>query len=403
MKNTYEILIIGGGIFGITAAVELAKRKYNIGLINPDSIPHHLSASNDINKAVRMEYGSDQEYFKMAEMAIEGFREWNALFKETLYHEVGFLMLCQNKMETDAQSYERDSFKNLVEAGYSTNRLDAATIRKQFPAVNPEKYIDGNFNPKGGYVASGRLVERLADYARSIGVSIIEGQTAEKFIVDKNKLQAVKTKEGNTYQCGHAIVAAGASTPYLLPELKPYMKSTGQPVFWLKPTDPTLFSPPHFSVFTADISNTGWYGFPYSKKYGVVKIAKHSNGISIHPDKDDRQIKDEEVKDMRNFLATTFPSLVDAPLVFTRRCLYTDTLDGHFWIDQHPEIKGLSVSSGGSGHGLKMAPLLGEITADMVEGKTHPFSKRFRWRHLTPETLQGEKARYISNQKERKE
>ena len=152
----------------------------------------------------------------------------------------------------------------MLEAGYPTNRLEAATIRKQFPAVNPEKYIDGNFNPKGGYVASGRLVERLADYARSIGVSIIEGQTAEKFIVEKNKLQGVTTKEGKTYQCGHALVAAGASTPYLLPELKPYMKSTGQPVFWLKPTDPTLFSPPHFSVFTADISNTGWYGFPLS-------------------------------------------------------------------------------------------------------------------------------------------
>ena len=106
---------------------------------------------------------------------------------------------------------------------------------------------------------------------------------------------------------------------------------------------------------------------------------------------------------MRNFLATTFPSLVDAPLVFTRRCLYTDTLDGHFWIDHHPEIKGLSVSSGGSGHGLKMAPLLGEITADMIEGKTHQFSKRFRWRHLTPETLQGEKARYKENQKDGKE
>lgn len=63
---------------------------------------------------------------------------------------------------------------------------------------------------------------------------------------------------------------------------------------------------------------------------------------------------------MRAFVQMTFPALVNAPLVFTRRCLYTDTLDGHFWIDNHPEIKGLSVGSGGSGHGMKMAPLLGE-------------------------------------------
>jgi len=399
MKNTYEILIIGGGIFGITAAVELAKRKYKVGLINPGSIPHHLAASTDITKAVRMEYGSDKEYFKMAEMAIGRFHEWNDFFKETLYQEVGFLMLCKDKLENPAQTYERESYQNLIAGGYASKRLDAKGIAEQFPAVNTENYVDGTFNPKAGYVESGRLVERLADYARSLGVVIIEGQTAEKFIVDKGQLQAVKTREGNTYHCGHAIVAAGANTPYLLPALKPYMKATGHPVFWLKPNDPKLFMPPRFAVFTADISNSGWYGFPFLKKYGVVKIAKHTNGIEVHPDKDDRQIMEEEVKDMRNFIAMTFPSLLDAPLVFTRRCLYTDTLDGHFWIDNHPQIKGLSVSSGGSGHGLKMAPVLGEMTADVVEGKTHQFSKRYRWRHLSKETLQVEEARYIADRK----
>lgn len=60
----YDFLIVGGGIFGITAAVELSKRKYKVGLINPDTIPHHLAASTDVTKAVCMEYGSDREYFR---------------------------------------------------------------------------------------------------------------------------------------------------------------------------------------------------------------------------------------------------------------------------------------------------------------------------------------------------
>jgi NSS family neurotransmitter:Na+ symporter len=94
-----------------------------------------------------------------------------------------------------------------------------------------------------------------------------------------------------------------------------------------------------------------------------------------------------------------FPELIDAPLVFSRRCLYTDTLDGHFWIDNHPEIKGLSVSSGGSGHGLKMAPILGAMTADVVEGKSHEFSERHRWRHLTKDTTQMEEARHVIDRK----
>lgn len=103
----YDFLIVGGGIYGITAAVELAKRKYKVGLINPDSIPHHLAASTDITKAVRMEYGSDKEYFKMAEICIDRWHGWNDFFNEKLYHEVGFLMLCKSHLESDYHSYEK--------------------------------------------------------------------------------------------------------------------------------------------------------------------------------------------------------------------------------------------------------------------------------------------------------
>lgn len=395
----YDILVIGGGIYGITAAVELAQRKYNVGLINPDSIPHHMAASTDVTKAVRMEYGSDKEYFKMAEIAIEKWHSWNDFFNEKLYHEVGFLMLCKDSIESEKQTFEKHSYQNLLEAGYAPDRLDAKGIGERFPAVNTAEYVDANFNSKAGYVDSALTVQKLADYARSLGVVIHEGQTAASFDVNNGTLTAVKTKEGKTFQCGHALVAAGAHTPILLPELQPYMKSTGHPVFWLKPKNPANFIPPRFSVFTADISNSGWYGFPFLQKQGIVKIAKHSNGTPVHPENDDRQITDAEVADMRSFVKMTFPELADAPLVYTRRCLYIDTLDGHFWIDNHPNIKGLSVSTGGSGHGFKMAPLLGAMAADVIEGKSHMFSERYRWRHLSSDTSQVEEARYVINRK----
>ncbi|GGA13817.1 FAD-dependent oxidoreductase [Okeania sp. KiyG1] len=83
MKNPntkYDFLIVGSGIFGITAVVELAKRKYKVAVINPDTIPHHLAASTDITKVVRMEYGTDKEYFRMAEICIDRWKEWNDFF-----------------------------------------------------------------------------------------------------------------------------------------------------------------------------------------------------------------------------------------------------------------------------------------------------------------------------------
>jgi glycine/D-amino acid oxidase-like deaminating enzyme len=399
MKHRQDILIIGGGVFGITSAIELTKRKYDVTLINPDRIPHHLAASTDISKAVRMEYGSDIGYFKMAEICINRFHEWNDLFKEELYHEVGFLMLCKEKLESKSQTYERESFQNLSKAGYKVQRMDSQLLAEHFPAINPKVYIDGNFNPRAGYVESGKMVAKLTDYARSLGVKIIEGQTAHRFVVEKGNLESVITKEGTSFHSDHTVVAAGANTPFLLPELQPYMKTTGHPVFWLRPVEKHNYASERLPVFTADISNSGWYGFPISSDDGVVKIAKHTNGVIVRPDQDDRRVTDADVEDMRNFVRSSMRSLSHAPLVFTRRCLYTDTLDGHFWIDHHPELKGLSVSSGGSGHGMKMAPILGEITADVIEGKSNEFSERFKWRHLSPETIQVEEARCVMDRK----
>lgn len=397
MRKTYDFLIVGGGIFGITSAIELSKRKYTIGLINPDTIPHHLAASTDISKAVRMEYGSDQEYFQMAEESMKRWHAWNDFFNTSLYHEVGFLMLCKESMGRESQSYERESYDNLKLFGYATNKLDRTALQKRFPVVNAQHYQEAHFNPKGGYVESGLAVHKLAAYARSLGVDIIEGQTATEIQVENGKFKSIKTKEGEKFSCGHAIIAAGANTPFLVEELQPYIKSTGHAVFWLKPDYPIHFTSPQFSVFTADISNTGWYGFPFSSKTGVVKIGKHSLGRHLHPDKDDRIVSESEIQELRHFLQITFPDLAHAPLVYTRRCLYTDSLDGHFWIDHHPDIEGLSVSTGGSGHGFKMGPVIGEMTADMAEGKEHPFSARYRWRHLKEDTVHHEEARHLSD------
>ena len=67
-----------------------------------------------------------------------------------------------------------------------------------------------------------------------------------------------------------------------------------------------------------------------------MKVANHGVGLQVHPTNDERVVTDEDEERLREFLAGTFPDLVAAPIVFTRRCLYCDTLDEHLWIDRHP-------------------------------------------------------------------
>ncbi len=391
--NKYDFLVIGAGIFGITTAIELKKKGFSIGILNPDQIPHPLAASTDISKIVRMEYGSDEEYLQMANQSIEGWKAWNDLFNTTLYHEIGFLLLCKKKMEDPSQAFELDSYNNLLKYGFQPDRLDEKTIPERFKAIRSGEFVDGFFHAKAGFAESGRAVHVLTDYARQLGVDVYENQTVDQLISEQGKITAVRSREGQTFLTGHAIVCAGANTPYLVPDLMSFMEVTGHPVFHIQPAHPDYLKIPDFPVFAADISNTGWYGFPTHPTEKVIKVANHGKGLPLHPEKDERLVYAEDHQKLQEFLKTTFPSLVGQPVVYTRRCVYTDTLDGHFWIDQHPEIGGLTIGTGGSGHGYKMGPIIGKLIAAAALGEQNSLLIRYRWRKLASNTLNVEEAR----------
>lgn len=390
---TYDFLIIGAGIFGITTAIDLCKKGYKTGILNPDSIPHPLAASTDISKIVRMEYGSDIDYMKMADHCIDEWKAWNELFNTRLYHETGFLLLCKKPMNDPSQHFESSSYDNLLQLGHMPERLDEKSIAERYPAIQAGTYIDGFYHSRAGFAESGRAVAVLTEYARQLGVDIHEQQTADELIKEAGTITGVRSREGDVFSSGHTIVCAGASTPYLIPELQPYMKVTGHPVFHIQPKDPDLHGIGKLPVFAADISNSGWYGFPTHPTEKVIKIANHGKGLDLHPEHDERVVLPEDHQKLEQFLEETFPGLVGQAITYTRRCVYTDTLDGHFWIDQHPALNGLTIGTGGSGHGYKMGPLLGPLIAAAALGESSPWLERFKWRELSEDTINVEEAR----------
>src|SRR5215472_3413699 len=96
--NTVDMLVVGAGIYGITTALELKARGYQVAVLDPGPLPHPLAASTDISKVVRMEYGADETYMEMAELAFEGWLKWNVELGETLFHDVGVLVLTRAPM-----------------------------------------------------------------------------------------------------------------------------------------------------------------------------------------------------------------------------------------------------------------------------------------------------------------
>jgi glycine/D-amino acid oxidase-like deaminating enzyme len=402
-----KIIVVGAGINGVTAAIELRKRGHEVVLVDPGPLPHPLAASTDISKAVRAAYGADNDYTALAERSIKLWREWNKEFGTTLYHEVGVMFV--RRLATEPGDFEYESLKLLEKRGLRVARMDSPQLWKRFPAWNPQLYRDGVLELEAGYAESGRAVSMLIERAKSVGVTLYEGRFAaldeadqriRGIVVQDRQFKAVipSEVEGSRGETGQVIsrgpstslgmiqiagdfvvMAVGAWTPYVLPFTREFFRATGQPVFHLKPSEPELFAPERFPVFGADITTTGYYGFPINRD-GVVKIANHGAGREMSPDSPKRVVTAEDKKNLREFLAMTFPSLSDAPIVYTRMCMYCDTHDGHFWIARDPEREGLVVAAGDSGHGFKFAPVLGEIIADAVEGKDNPLLDKFRWR-----------------------
>jgi glycine/D-amino acid oxidase-like deaminating enzyme len=357
-----NVVVAGAGVFGATAAWELARRGHRVRLLDPGPIPYPTAASTDISKIVRVEYGPDEFYTELAERAIDGWRRWNRDFPGfdgELFHETGVLFLSRSPLAPG--TFEGDSLAVLERRGHRVERLTSSDVARRFPAWRSELYEGGIFNPVGGWVESGRAVARIVREAANAGVEL---QVASEI------------DEGCLPEADATVFALGAWTPFVLPRTAAFFRAHAMPVFYLRPEDPAAFAAERFPVFGADISNTGYYGFPAHPRSGVVKIANHGAGRAIHPSSS-RDVTETETAALRAFLRDTLPSLADAPIMASRTCVYSDTRDGHFWIAADPQRPDHIVATGDSGHGFKFAPVLGGIIADAVEGKVVP---RFRWR-----------------------
>ena len=386
-----SIIVVGGGVFGLTASVELARRQWDVVLLEAGKVPRAEASTTDVCKLVRVEYGDDVVYTELAEQSIVGWRAWNEVWDRPLYHETGVLFLTPAEMAPG--SYELTSYDFLTGRGRSLERLDAAAIRKRYPVWQVSDLADGFFDPDGGWTESAEVASRLFAEATRVGVEVREETRVLGLDEGDGRIRGVRIAEG-VLSADFVLVAAGAWTSVLLPHLEDVMWPSGHPVLFFAPQEPAHFAADVFPPWGSNVAKRGWYGF-CAMADGQVKIAHHGDGVRVHPD-EPRRVHPRWQSHFRDFLAQELPELAEAPIVGERLCLYSDTFDGHFWIDHDQERPGLVVAAGGSGHGLKFAPILGGLIADVVEGRRTDITSRFQARGLRKRTL-GDAARSLSH------
>src|SRR2546423_10850193 len=222
-----KVIVVGAGINGVTAAIELKKRGHHAILIDPGPLPHPLAASTDISKAVRAAYGADEDYIELAERSIKLWRKWNEEFGIELYHETGVMFVRRREMKPG--DFEYESFKTLQQRGHKVERMNSAQLWRRFPVWNPELFRDGVLEFEAGYWESGRAVATLIQRAGAIGVELRPSSRFAQLDERDHRIEGIILYHGERIAAVRIVMAVGAASPHRLPVRKTFLPARGQP------------------------------------------------------------------------------------------------------------------------------------------------------------------------------
>ena len=192
----------------------------------------------------------------------------------------------------------------------------------------------------------------------------------------QRKLDCITTGSSLRISAGNYVFACGPWLPKIFPDLlADRIHSTRQEVFFFgAPGGDARFSSPALPVWI-DFADEA-YGLPDVEGRGV-KVAIDRHGPPFDPDTGNRVVTSEGLAEARQYLALRLPELKDAPVTETRVCQYENTSNGDFLIDLHPDFDNVWLVGGGSGHGFKHGPVVGEYVAARIEGSTEGIEPRF--------------------------
>jgi sarcosine oxidase/L-pipecolate oxidase len=354
------IIIVGGGAFGLSTALELANRGYNnVTVLDRRLPPVPEGSSVDISRIIRFDY-ADKVY---AKMALEAYQSWKKDFAQH-FHETPFMMVTSEANS----SYIEATKKNLGGMGRPVQELrDWRQIQKHIPTFNGEdSHYHGYINHMGGWADAEGAIAFLAKKCSAKGVSFVTGQrgTVTSLVMSDKRVTGVKVSTGDVLHGARVIIATGAWTPQIL-NMKNAVIATAQPVGTIQLTQQEADRIRDMPIYIE--MDTGFFCFPPNAD-NLLKAARHGFGYEnpvpvIHSDSSSLvsgpKLKSNGLKAafipeegnlaIRQGLKHLLPEFADRPWLRTSLCWYSDTHAGDFIVDRHPDIAGLFVATGGSG------------------------------------------------------
>jgi sarcosine oxidase len=358
---SYDVAVIGAGVFGAWSAYFLRKSGASVILLDSYGPGNSRSSSGGESRIIRMGYGADEIYTRWSMRALP---RWKELFAEAgrpeLFHQTGVLWIAPEKYQ-----YAIDSLASLEKNKIPWQKLSGNDLRQRYPQIAFDEDAWGIFEPESGVVMARRAVQAVVDKALRSGVEYRNGAAASP--MGEKKLASISTSSGENITAGSYVFACGSWLPKIFPEiLGPRIFTSRQEIlFFGVPAGEMRFTSPAMPTWL--YLKDQFYGMPDIEARGF-KVANDRHGARVDPDTQSRVASAEAIETARQFVARRFPALKDAPVVETRVCQYENTSNGDFLIDRHPQMENVWMVGGGSGHGFKHGPSVGEYVAAQVTG-----------------------------------
>lgn len=366
MIETFDIMVAGLGANGSAALYHLAGTGKRIIGIDRFTPPHTHGSSHGESRIIRQAYYEDPIYVPLLK---EAYKCWNQLEQEAqdqLFLQTGGLMIGPAQAEV-VQGSKLSAETHHLPYEY----LDAPAIRQRFPAFHATGDTVGVLEKEAGILYPETCIDAFLQIAAKAGAAIRYNDTIQSIHPKDDTITVTTTK--NTYITKKLILSVGAWTGHLVPELHLPLSVRRQSLHWFTDAHKghhQRYTPGHMPIYIWEYApDKMFYGFP---DIGTgIKIARHHGGRPIDPDELQQSVSNEEIKEVAD-LARQYLG-IDPVYQRSAVCMYTNTPDGHFILDKHPEHRNIIIASPCSGHGFKFSSLTGRLLADLSLDKDPGF------------------------------
>jgi sarcosine oxidase len=379
----YDVIVIGVGGMGSAAAYHLARRGRKVLALEQFNIPHDLGSSHGVTRIIRLAYYEHPSYLPLLRRAYELWRDLEKDYDKQLLFITGSI----DAGPGGSWVFE-GSRKSCEKFGLPHEVLTAAQLRERYPGYRLPQGTMALYQPEGGFLAPEQCIVAHVMLAQAHGAEIHAREPVLEWGPGPNGVR-VRTERA-VYEAENLVITAGAWIGKLAGPLATVAIPERQVLAWFQPLRPELFMPEQFPVFNLLVEEGRYYGLPIHGVPGFKVGRYHHLEEKVDPDRIDRECHPRDEQVLRAFTQRYFPEAA-GPTMALRTCMFTNTADGHFILDLHPDHRQVCLASPCSGHGFKFCSVIGEILADLAErGETRHDIALFRLARLrAPSPLGG--------------